>query len=132
MRNGRKSRVRKIQGEKLDTTTKNKFEIRKWPCDSLDLSLKLFIALFGIMLLCLVLPVLDARFRPVDDSAGQVIRLLQLSNLSIIGSGRPLRHPEGIIASVNLNFSPHFYHFMINPEYLILNPPQYSEEDALP
>jgi hypothetical protein len=121
-----------MEGESLYNATKNKLETGKCPCDRLDLSVKLFIALFLIMLLCLALPVLDAHFCPVDHSAGQVIRLLQLNNLSIIGSGRPLRHPEGIIASVNLNFSPYLRHFMIQPEYLILNPPQYSQEDSLP
>jgi len=93
---------------------------------------KLFTAIFGATLLCLVVPVLDAHFRPEDDRIEKVIRVLNLSNLSIIGSGRPLRHPEGIIASVNLNFSPHFSHFMINPEYLILNAPQYSKEHVAP
>jgi hypothetical protein len=71
-------------------------------------------------------------FRSADDPTGQMIRALNLSNLSIIGSGRPMRYSEGIIASVNLNFSPYFCYFVINPEYLILNPPKYSKEYDLP
>jgi hypothetical protein len=82
-------------------------------------------------LLCLAVLILSTHLLPVDNRSGQVIRALNLSNLSIIGSGRPLRHPEGVIASVNLNFSPLFFNFIINPEYLILNQPQYSKKHAV-
>lgn len=132
MRNGMKLQVSKIEGEKLNITTKNKFRKSKRPCDRLGLSANLFIILLATALLCLAVPVMHTCFRSDDDSTKEVIQSLNLSNLSVIGSGRPFRHPEGIIASVNLNFSPHFGHVMTSPEYLILKPPKYSKEYDLP
>jgi hypothetical protein len=117
---------------KLKAGKENKFRIRKRPCDRLGLSGNLLIALFGVSVLCLAVLISDTCFRPVDDHTGRVIRALNLSNLSIVGSGRPLRHPEGVIVSVNLNFSPYVTHFIINPEYLILNAPQYSKGHVVP
>jgi hypothetical protein len=104
---------------------------KKSSLDHLGLSGKLFIALFGATLLFLTIPILDTYFRPVDDRSEKIIESLSLSNLSIISSGRPLRHPESITASVNPHFSPVFCDFMINPEYLILNPPQYSKKHVV-
>jgi hypothetical protein len=112
--------------------TENKFGTSKRPCDRLSWSGKLLITLLGASVLCLAVLISDAYFSHADNQTGQVIRALNLSNLSIIVSGRPLRHPEGVIASVNLNFSPHFSQVIINPEYLILNAPQYSKEKILP
>ncbi len=122
----------KMESRMPNTTKGNNLRIKKRHCDHLDWSGKLLIVLFTVTLLCLSVPVLDTRFRPADDHTGQVIWKLNLSNLSITGSGRPLRHPEIVMASVNLNFSPHFCCFMINPEYLILNPPRHKQGHAAP
>jgi hypothetical protein len=119
-------------GKQLSTPVENNSGIKNRSCDRLDFSGKLFIVLVGTIILCMVILIIDIHFRPVDDLTGHVIQALDLSNLSIIGSGKPLRHPEDIITSVNLNFSPYFFWFMINPEYLILNPPQYSKKQVLP
>jgi hypothetical protein len=121
MKNGRRSRAGNDTGNVRE----------KRPFDYLGLSGKLFIALLGATLLFLTFPILDTYFRPVDDRSEKIIGSLNLSNLSIISSGRPLRHPESITASVNPNFSPVFCDFMINPEYLILNPPQYSQKHVV-
>jgi hypothetical protein len=110
----------------------NNSGINKRSYDRLDFSGKLFNVLLGTIILCMVILIIDIHFRPVDDFTGHLIQALDLSNLSIIGSGKPLRHPEGVITAVNLNFSPYFFCFMINPEYLILNPPQYSEKQVSP
>jgi hypothetical protein len=102
--------------------------IDKHHFDRLGLSGKLLMALSLTTLLFLTIPILDNYVRPVDDRPGHVIRTLNLMNLSILGSGRPIRHPESIVASVNLHFSPVVFDFMINPEYLLLNPPQYFKD----
>jgi hypothetical protein len=116
-------------GRLLKITARSNSVINNRSYDRLDFSGKLFIVLFGAIILCLVILITDIHFRPADDLTGQVIQALDLSNLSIIGSGKPLRHPEGVITPVNLNFSPYFSCFMINPEYLILNPPKNSKKN---
>ena len=112
MKNGMKSLV----SSKKEAVNKNKALGR------LEWSRKLLIALLGLTILCVVVPILDAFFRPLPGTTGQVIQNLHLSNLSIIAGGRPLRHPEAAIRSVNLNFSPHLSHWIINPEFLLLSP----------
>jgi hypothetical protein len=119
-------------GRLLNITAENNSGINNRSYDRLDFSGKLLIFLFGAIIFCLVFLIADIHFRPVDDLTGQMIQVLDLSNLSIIGSGKPLRHPEGVITSVNLNFSPYFSCFMINMEYLILNPPQNSKKQIVP
>lgn len=114
MKNGMKSQV----SNKNEAVNKNK------ACERLEWSRKLLIALLGLTILCVAVPILDAYFRPLPVTTSQVIQNLNLSNLSIIAGGRPLRHPEAAIPSVNLNFSPHFSLLIINPEFLLLSPSQ--------
>ncbi len=102
------------------------------PCDRFDLSRKIILSLFGITLLCLTLVLLDVHLRTPGNHEEQIIQAINLSNLSIVPSGRPLRHPEGVIPSVNLKFSPSLGSIMINAEYLLLNPPQYSKSYSIP
>jgi hypothetical protein len=119
-------------GRLLNNTAENNSRINNRSYDRLEFSGKLFIVLIGTSLLCLVILITDIHFRPVDDLTGQVIHALDLNNLSLIGSGKPLRHPEGVITSVSLNFSPYLSCFMVNPEYLILNPLQNSNKQVMP
>jgi hypothetical protein len=102
------------------------------PCDQFDLSRKIILSLFGITLLCLTLVLLDLYLRTPGNHEEQIIQAISLSNLSIVSSGRPLRHPEGLIPSVNLKFSPPLGSIMINAEYLLLNPPRHSKSYSIP
>lgn len=102
------------------------------PCDRFDLSRKIILGLFGVTLLCLTAVLLDFHFRTPGNHEAQITGAISLSNLSIVPSGRLLRHPEGVIPSINLKYSPLLGSIMINPEYLLLNPPQHSKSHSTP
>lgn len=101
-------------------------------CDQFNFSKKIIMILFAVTLLILSLLFVDNRLRNFKTDTEQIINSLNLNNLSLVPSGRPLRHPEGIIDSVNLNYSPSLCSIVINPEHLLLVPPAYPKDEIIP
>ena len=104
----------------------------KGSCDRLGWSQKLLIILFAVTIVFVTFPIMDSHFRFPDEGNLQAIRALKLTNLSVMGSGRPLRHPGAVVSSVNLYFSPFLTRLNIEPEYLILNPLSNTKEHVAP
>ncbi|MFO8083409.1 MAG: hypothetical protein R6U27_03710 [Desulfobacterales bacterium] len=102
------------------------------PCDQFNFSQKILIILFGFALLCSTIVLSDAFLRTSGDRTELIIKGLNLGNLSIVSSGRPLRHPESCIPAVNLNFAPSLGAVVICPEYLLLDTLQHSKRFFAP
>jgi hypothetical protein len=76
----------------------------------------------------LSLMLLDSSLRPSlrEEPACALVNTLSLSNLSVLPSGRPARHPEALHDAVNLRFSPLLPPVETDPAFLLVSGPEHS------
>jgi hypothetical protein len=81
---------------------------RQRPDDRLGFARNLLLASWLVMIFVLGWMALDATLRPSvhERSSCALARALSLSQLSIVPTARPLRHPETLHPGVDLRFSP--------------------------
>lgn len=94
--------------------------------DRFDFARMLLLCIVLFTALCFALPLLGAFSRFEVDETARLVKTLELSDLSVVPSGRRPRAPESAEPSINLDFSPFLPQFLSDPLFLLIESPESS------
>ena len=94
--------------------------------DRFDLARLLLLGMILFTAICFTFHLLGVFLRFDVDETARLVKTLELSDLSVVPSGRRPRAPESAEPSVNLDFSPFLPQYLSDPLFLVIESPESS------